>query len=698
MTTITAPSSVSTRIAIGLVLAAAATSMAEPPPDLDALLAEPAAAHLARPSASQYAWHEQERTMFVCIGVATYEGTEYDADGKTDLSRFNPEKFDADQICAAATSWGAKQILLVCKHVGGFCLWPTATTEYNIRNTPWRGGKGDMVKEVADACRRHGLKMGVYLYPDDTRFARGIGRGGRTDDPAKQAEWSALYIRQWEEVLTLCGADLVNEIWLDGGCIIDIQPTIERLAPNAVLFGGTKRECIRWVGNERGIAPDENWNALKQADITRGDGACNASDPDGDLWAPVECDTTLYDHNWFWNPRNEAKRKSLDHLMHVFVKSAGNGSLLLLNSTPDTSGAIPAGDLARYAEFGAAIERNFGRPLGKSAAPVAGLMAECRLDGAREVNCADIREDYRLGHRIRGFVVEGEVGGVWHRLAAGTAVGRRKLVFFPPVSVSALRVRVTKAVGTPVIRLVQAHRVDDAVAGDLVPPLSQGCPATASSTHSAPYAAGFLVDGDRGSRWGTRDGDRDPWVEIDLGRPRKIARAAISELADRVQKFRMEVRNSPDEAWQVAHEGGRVGANAAFDFERVTARYVRLHILEYNGPGVTFWEWKLFDRTDALEEVGAWQGGRECDLDLSTVINEAALYELQFVDAAGAPVKVASARLLFDGVPAEPACLGGVGEAVLRVNRTQAIGPGASSRITVRLAAPAGASGRVLMR
>ncbi|MFO1490567.1 MAG: discoidin domain-containing protein [Kiritimatiellia bacterium] len=582
---------------------------------------------------------------------------------------------------------------------GGFCLWSTATTGYNISNTLRRGGKGDMVKEVADAAAGTGSRWACT----STRMTRAMRRASAAavapTIPRSRRSGPRSTSASGRRCPPCAGRTWVNEIWLDGGCVIDIHPVIDRSgAPNAVLFAGTRRDCVRWVGNERGIAPDVNWNTLKAADIAGVNGAGNASDPDGDLWAPVECDTTLYDHNWFWNAGNEARRKSLDHLMHLFVKSAGNGSVLLLNSTPDTSGAIPAGDLKRYAEFGEAIERNFGRPLGKTAGAVAGDLAECRVEGAGEVNCADIREDYRLGHRIREFVVEGKVGGTWRRLASGEAVGRRKLVFFPPVKLEALRVRVTRAVGTPVIRLLQAHRVDDALAADLVPPLSQGCAATASSIHSAPYAAGFMVDGNPGTRWGTVDGDRDPWLELDLGRPRKIAHAAISELADRVKKFRIEVRNQPDEAWRVAYEGARVGAKAAFDFERVTARYVRFHVLEYAGPGVTFWEWKLRDRPDALERAGDWRGGRECEIDLSTVINEAALYELHFVDAAGAPVKVESARLLFDGVPAEPVCLGGVGEPVLRVNRTQAIGPGASSRIFVRLTAPAGAEGRVLIK
>jgi alpha-L-fucosidase len=672
------------------------TYSASPVPD--SVVNDSAAARLARPSVNQYAWHEQERTLFVCIGVATWEGTEYDADGKTDLKQINPDKFDANQLCAAAQSFGAKQILLVCKHVGGFCLWPTATTPYHIGNTPWKNGKGNMVKEVADACRRHGLKMGVYLYPDDTRYAGGIGRSGRTDDPAKQQEWNQLFIKQWEEVLTLCGPDLVNEIWLDGGCVIDIDPTIKRLAPKAVLFGGKQREVLRWVGNEQGIAPDANWNSLNQSDITKGDGAAGASNPDGDLWAPMECDTTLYDHNWFWNSGNEAKRKSLDHLMNIYVKSAGNGSLLLLNATPNTTGAIPAGDMQRYAEFGAAIDKNFGHPVGMTRAPVTGATAECDLAGPKTINCADLWEDYQLGHRIRAYVIEGRVDGRWAKLGEGTAVGRRKLLFFPTITVDRLRVRVTKSVGTPVIRLLQAHQVDESLVGALRLPISQGCPAKASTSHSAPYAPEFLVDGYSQSRWGTTDGDKDPWVELDLGRPRKFANASLSELADRVKKFRIEYRNDSNEDWKTAHEGTTVGGSWNADFDRVTARFVRVHVLEYDGPGVTFWEWKLFDRADAFETVGRWLADKGSSIDLSLAINEAAWYELKLVDSNNKPVRVKSAKLFFDGSPAEPACLGGVGTDTLRINRTQAIGPGASSKLFVIPSAKAPDHGKILLR
>ena len=676
------PALISSLLATGGVFS---TSSAEPPTTAPGIANDPAAAQLARPSANQYAWHEQERTLFVHFGIATWEGTEYDADGKADLSKINPVKFDADQICAAAESWGARQIMLVCKHVGGFCLWPTKTTSYNISNTPWKGGKGNMVKEVADACRHHGLKMGVYLYPDDTCYASSIGRGGRTDDPAKQQEWSALYIKQWEEVLTMCGPDLVNEIWLDGGCTIDIDPTIQRLAPNAVLFAGTKRECIRWVGNEQGIAPDVNWNAIKKADLTRGDAACGASDPDGDQWAPVECDTTLYGHYWFWNSANEAKRKSLDDLMRIYVKSAGNGSLLLLNCTPDTSGAVPEGDLKRYAELGAAIEKNFGHPVGKTTAPATGPDIECDLGGPRKINCADLWEDYRLGHRIRAFEVEGWTDGHWIKLTQGTCVGRRKLLFFPAQTVERVRVRVTRSVGAPVIRLLQLHQVDEDLAGTGSAAFSDNCPATASSSHSAPYAAGMLVDGNPQTRWGSIDGDKDPWVELDLGRPRKFARMTASELTDRVRKFSVEYRNNSAEDWRCAFTGGTIGNAQKADFDRVTARFVRLHILEYSGPGPTLWNWQLFDRASAWETVGAWEAGQQAKVDLSIAINEAAQYEVRLVDESGNPVQIGDAKLLFEGKEARE-CLNGVGTKSLGIHRTQAIGPGASSHLEVSAA------------
>jgi len=208
----------------------------------------------------------------------------------------------------------------------------------------------------------------------------------------------------------------------------------------------------------------------------------------------------------------------------------------------------------------------------------------------------------------------------------------------------------------------------------------------------------MLVDGNAKTRWSAADSDPDPWVELDLGRPRKIARATISELADRVQAFQIEYRNAADEEWRIVHAGSTIGATWSADFGRVTARFVRLRILEYTGPAPTLWSWELFDRADAFESVGAWRAGEEGTWDLSIAINEAGRYEIRFVDDDGEPMRVISAQLFFDGGTAAPENLSGAGERALRLSRTQAIGPGASSRLKARIEAPVGSSGAVLLR
>jgi len=655
----------------------------------------PAAPALAVPTPRQVAWHDQERIQFVHFGIATWKGTEYD-DGHGDLSKVDPAQFNGDLLCDVAQSWGARQILLVAKHAGGFCWWPTETTDYCTRSIPWHNGQGNLVKEVADACRRRDLSIGIYLYPDDTRFTRSIGRGGRTDDPARQDEWSRLFLRQWEEVLTLCGPDLVREVWLDGGCVIDLADILQRLAPNAVVFQG-RNASIRWVGNEAGTTRDPNWNSLKVADLQSGGATQDQSTPDGDAWAPVECDTPLYDHNWFWAPGNERKAKSLEHLLHLYIQSAGRGSVMLLNSTPNTDGLIPQSDQARYRELGQAIERNFGRPLA-AVEGVTGTLAELDLGAPRELNCADLWEAFHLGHRIRAYTIEGRVDGAWRALATGTAVGRRKFDFFGPVTADRVRVQVTASVGQPVIRRFQVHRVETALATPYLPSVSRGQPAKASSVHSPPYEAKYLVDGDPGTRWSAADNAPQPWVEIDLGRPRKIARATASELTDRVQRFVIQVRSREDQPWQTAHEGTRMGGQWQTAFSRVTGRYVRLHILEYTGPAPTLWEFQLYDRAGAWEAAGAWQGGQEVSVDLSMAVNEPGQYEVHFIDAGGKAATVDKASLWLEGKEAPPGTLDGVGTGLLLLNRTQAIGEGASTALRATLRAPADARGTVEIR
>lgn len=651
-------------------------------------VADPAAAALARPSAAQFAWHEQERIMFVCLDPCTWQGREYD-NHSSKLADMKLEKLDVEQWMAAAEAWGAKEIMLVCKHTGGFCWWPTATTEYGIRNIPWKNGRGNLVQEVADACRRHGFKVGVYIYSDDPKYMANIGRGGKTDDPARQEEWNRLLRQQWREVLEIYGQDLVREIWFDGSCIVPLDDIIKAGAPDAVILQSPMTN-IRWVGNEAGVASDPNWNTLKSADLKSGVATQAHSTPDGDAWAPVECDTTLYDHYWFWSEWGEKHtRKSLDTLVQRYVQSAGRGSVLLLNSTPNTDGLIPEGDLQLYRQFGAALEKNFGQPAGQLE-QVAGTEATVELGAPTPVNAIDLWEAYQYGHRIRRYQVDARVNGAWRRVAEGTAVGRRKIDLFPEVVADQLRVKVSESVGTPLFRRIQVHHVDAGLAQALgsLPSVTRGATATASSFHSAPYEPKYLVDGNPQTRWGTDVQDPLAWVELDLHRPRRFAHLNAAELADRVREFQIEVRHRPGEPWRTLFTGGRIGNAYQTDLPATTARYVRFHVTKIEGPAPTLWELGLTDRPEAWELAAAVPlagGTQTVDIDLSAQVVDPGQYEIR-LEGAG----IVAALPMFEGQPGEPRFLEKLDATTWRLNRTQAVAEGSATglRLTVQATGP----------
>lgn len=438
---------------------------------------------LARPSAVQYRWQEQERVMFVCLDPCTWQGNEYD-DHSTPLDRINPERLDTDQWCRAAKLWGARQILFVAKHTGGFCWWQTETSSYGIKETPWRGGKGDVLRELSDSCRRHGLRLGVYVYPGDDTWGAYMGGGGRTRDPEKQEAYSRVFRQQLTEVLTRYGE--MTEVWFDGSCIIPVGDILAEHAREAVIFQGPQA-TLRWVGNEAGIAPYPAWNAVRAADAATGVATAQHGDPDGEVWMPLECDTTLYDHFWFWAEAKMAHRKSLEQLMEVYYGSVGRGAVLLLNSTPDTSGRIPDDDLALYAAFGAEIERRFGRSLAETHGR--GSTVEIAFTRPTEVNHAVTMEDYREGERIRGYAIEGWADGRWQTLAEGTSVGRKRIDSFPPVTVGKVRLRVTESAATPLIRRFAVFDVRGAVPG--ADAATEGAEETAAAWDAATVGTGW---------------------------------------------------------------------------------------------------------------------------------------------------------------------------------------------------------------
>lgn len=406
---------------------------------------------LAVPTASQAAWHDLELGMFIHMAPQTWQDSESD-NLSTPAAAINPEKLDTEQWVSVAESMGAKYIVFVAKHEGGFCWWQTDTTDYCVKQSPWRDGKGDVVRDLAASCKARGIKLGVYLSPQDRKH--GIGVGGKAKDPEAQAAYERLFRTQLTELLTNYGEMI--EVWFDGSLVFDVGDILAAHAPNAVVFQGPQA-TIRWVGNEDGVVPANAWNAVKSDAKKWGDYTSADGDPEGDRWLPNECDARIRD-TWFWKTGNQKSLKSVADLMRMYEESVGHGSVLLLNNTPDRSGLIPELDGARSAEFGDEIRRVYGA--GSSVASVSGKGREVSavFSAPSMIDRVVMMEDITTGERVRRYEVDVLVDGVWKPAARGDAIGHKRIVRIAAVTAQGVRVRVLDAAAEPIFRRLSAHR------------------------------------------------------------------------------------------------------------------------------------------------------------------------------------------------------------------------------------------------
>jgi len=386
--------------------------------------------------------------MFIHFAPNTWQDQEYD-DLSTPLTKINPAQLDTDQWVRVAESMGAKYIIFVAKHVGGFCWWQTETTDYSVKSIPWRDGKADVMAMLAESCRRRGMKLGVYISPADRKHGADVG--GRCKTPAEQTRYNAIYRRQITELLSRYG-ELI-EVWFDGSCIIDVGDLLKKYVPKAMIFQGPQA-TIRWVGNEDGVAPYPAWNSLPLAAAKSGVATVADSRPEGDAWMPLECDAR-FRSTWFWNTKNANTLKSLDQLLDMYDKSVGHGAVLLLNHTPDPSGRIPEADVKRAAEFGAELKRRFGKSIAETSGR--GETIELDLGKARTVDHIIAMEDIRRGERVRSYIIETLVDGKWQEICRGTAIGHKKIDRFAPLMASNIRLRVLGSAAPPIIRKFAAY-------------------------------------------------------------------------------------------------------------------------------------------------------------------------------------------------------------------------------------------------
>ena len=406
----------------------------------------------ALPTPQQIAWQDMELGVFIHFAPNTWQDREYD-DLSTPLESINPTRLDTDQWVHAAELLGAKYIVFVAKHVGGFCMWQTETTDYSIRNTPWRGGKGDVLRDLSESCRKRGMKLGVYLSPQDRRHKADVG--GRCADPQDKKAYEQLYRRQLTEVLSRYGE--MVEVWFDGGLLIDVSDILKKHAPNAMVFQGPCA-TIRWVGNEDGFAPYPAWNAVPEAAAKSGAATAGDGDPAGTVWLPNECDARIR-RDWFWSTRNADTLKSVDQLMEMYYRSVGHGATLLLNLAPDTTGLIPEADVRRAAEFGAEIHRRFGNPRAETKGR--GNVVELVLPSPTTIDHVVTMEDIAHGERVRKYVVEAGDGGEWKPICHGSAIGHKKIDRFAPVTVARVRWRCEESASEPIIRRLAVYSAED---------------------------------------------------------------------------------------------------------------------------------------------------------------------------------------------------------------------------------------------
>ena len=401
--------------------------------------------------------------MFVHIAPNTWQDKEYD-DLSTPLSAINPSQLDTDQWAEYARSLGAKYIVAVAKHAGGFCMWQTETTDYGIRNTPWRGGKGDVMADLSRSCRKFGLRLGVYLSPQDGKF--GAGTGGRCKTPELQAAYNTIYRRQLTELLSRYGEKV--EIWFDGSLVTPVGDVLKEWAPHAMIFQGPFA-TIRWVGNEDGFAPYPAWNAVAKSDAATGVATALHGDPQGDVWLPLETDVSIRRPDWFWNTHNERKVLSLDRLLEIYYRSVGRGTQLLLNIPADRRGLLPDADSARAGEFGNEVRRRFGRSVAE--AHGFGEVMVLPLPSPTHIDHVILQEDCSTGQRIRGYRLEGHARGKWVALGEGTAMGHKRIQPFNPGVFEAVRLIIPSSVGEPAIRRLAVFNTGSP------PPRTWGAPA-----------------------------------------------------------------------------------------------------------------------------------------------------------------------------------------------------------------------------
>jgi alpha-L-fucosidase len=470
-----------------LILTSFNPSMTEPPEPVYPI-----------PSAMQIAWHEMEMNAFIHFTINTFTDLEWGM-GSESPSMFNPSQADPAQWIDILSKTGFKGVILTCKHHDGFCLWPSKYSDHTIQNSPYKGGKGDLVKELSEACKLSGLKFGVYLSPWDRNRA----------DYGKPA-YIDYYRKQLQELFTLYGP--VFEMWFDGAnggtgyygganekrsidgrAYYDWPGTLDmvrKLQPNVIFFSDAG-PGVRWVGNEKGVAGLTNWAMINPDTLYAGkpgiEKLLNEGSENGTSWIPAETDVSIRP-GWFFHDKENDKVKTPEQLFDIYLTSVGRGSVLLLNIPPDRQGLIHENDRLALQGFHDLLKREFKTNLTAGAKISASTYrgnekifnATKTTDGNKETYWATddniksgwvemdltvpktvkyvvIQEYIKLGQRVRSFSIEIWKDGNWKKAASGTTIGYKRILKIDPAETGKVRVNILDSRACPVISNIEIY-------------------------------------------------------------------------------------------------------------------------------------------------------------------------------------------------------------------------------------------------
>jgi alpha-L-fucosidase len=445
--------------------------------------------HTPVPSRQQLAWHEMEFYLFAHFGPNTFTDKEW-GEGTEPEDIFNPTNLDCRQWCRIAKAAGATGIIITAKHHDGFCLWPSKYSTHTVRESKWKNGKGDVLKQLSQACKEYGLKFGVYISPWD-----------RNHPKYGTPEYNDVFVKMMKEIFTNYGP--IWELWWDGANgegpngkkqVYDwyrFKKTVKAISPTTVIFSDVGPH-IRWCGNENGIAGETNWNLLDTAGFRPGAGAppvdtLNRGNVNGKNWIPAECDVSIRP-GWFYHKEQDDKVKTPEQLFQLYLKSVGRGANLLLNVPPDRSGLINEKDSAALSEFQKLRNESFRNNFSLKAIKefhYKGIIYQrnefgdnnsqtfqnaldytragfwIKFDSSKKINCVVLKELINKGQQIRKATLYLLSGTDVVREIPVTTIGHKRIITFPAENLSAIRFIIDDAKGAPLISEIETYMIDE---------------------------------------------------------------------------------------------------------------------------------------------------------------------------------------------------------------------------------------------